>query len=427
MSRIIIKDIDLQNSDGRYEREVNITIEDSKITEISTKPPDKRKGDEVIEGKGLTAFPSFIDMHAHFREPGYEYKENIESGSLAAIKGGFTAVCIMPNTNPIISSPQDIEYILSPKRNPHCDIYAIASISTDSKCNELAPMSSTKEAGAIAFTNDGIGCEDLGFLYRALKYIKMIDSVYIHHSEIKSLSKGGVMNESALSTRLGLKGIPSEAEDISTISIILLNQIVKAKLHIAHVSSAISLEFIAWGKRKGIPVSAETTPHHFSLTEEELISYDANYKMYPPLRTKKDKEAIISAIKNDTIDVIATDHAPHALFEKRCEIEIAPFGVIGLETAFPVCFTYLVKPGHISLSQLLQKIVVNPAKILNLPINKIEKGMTANIVLIDLKERKKITSDFFVSKSQNSPFIGKTLYGFPKITIYKGNIVYKEI
>ncbi|HNZ28700.1 MAG TPA: dihydroorotase, partial [Candidatus Goldiibacteriota bacterium] len=371
--------------------------------------------------------PGFIDMHSHFREPGYEYKETIESGSRAAAQGGYTTVACMPNTSPAIDNQALVEFInLKSKQVGLVDVHAIGSITKGREGKELSPIGELVKAGAVAISDDGSSVMNSEILRRALEYAKMFNIPVIEHCEDPDLAGEGVMNEGYYSTLLGLKGIPKAAEEVIVARDILLARETGGRLHIAHVSTEGSIELIKWAKKQGLNVTAEAAPHHFSLDESTLKDYDTNFKMNPPLRTKEDVKSIRKALKDNVIEVIATDHAPHAEVDKRVEFNNAAYGIVGLETAFPLICEYLIRPGVLSLSQAIAKITVNPAQILNLKKGSLAVDQNADIVVANVDKEVKITRDFFASRSTNSPFIGKTLHGSVEYVIKKGKIIYQN-
>lgn len=425
MTKLLIKNGIVVDPANNLEEKLDILISDNKIEKVEKNISEKNA--EIIDASGLVVMPGFIDMHVHFREPGYEYKETIESGSRAAVKGGYTTVCCMPNTLPPIDNQAMVEFInLKSKQVGLIDVLPIGTITKERKGEELSPIGELFKAGAVAISDDGNCVANAEIIRRALEYCKMFGIPVIEHCEDINLSMDGMMNEGYYSTLLGLKGIPKAAEEVMVARDILIAREVGGKLHIAHISTEGSIELLSWAKKQGVNVTAEVTPHHFTLDESMLIGYDTNYKMNPPLRTKKDISAIKEALKSNVIDVIATDHAPHAELDKDVEFNVAAFGIIGLETAFPLIITELVNPGILTLRQAISKITINPAKILNLKKGTLSIGADADITIADINKEVEITEDFFGSRSSNSPFIGKKLKGSIEFVIKNGRVIYSN-
>lgn len=391
----------------------DILIVDGIIEKIASKiHSDKSVEEYELEGKLIA--PGFFDMHVHLREPGYEHKETIETGLTAAATGGFTGVCCMPNTNPPIDEAFVVKMIKDKAVKVNSglvEVFPIAAATKSREGKELSPMMELLEAGAVAFSDDGSPIEDPEVMRRAMEYADMLGKFIIQHPEERSLSKGGVMNEGLVSTSLGLPPIPRIAEEIMIERDIRLAEYIKTRYHAAHISTAGSVDIIRKAKLKKLRVTCEVTPHHFTLTEEAVRSFNTNTKMNPPLRTQDDIDAIKEGMKDGTIDVIATDHAPHSYDEKEVEFMAAPFGIVGLETAIGLAITQLVVPKIISISQLIEKMSINPRRILNLPIIKIVEGQKANLTIIDISGKWEVRIQDFKSKSKNSPFNGCVLTG----------------
>jgi dihydroorotase len=391
----------------------DIHIVDGRIEKMGTglAPPS---GATVHDLKGIIAAPGFIDMHVHLREPGFEHKETILTGVSAAAGGGFTAVCCMPNTNPPIDDESVVRYIQSKARTAMgglVDVYPVAAVTVGRKGEHLAPLAELSDAGAVAFTDDGDPVHDAEVMRRALEYAAMFRRPVIQHAQDIPLSKGGVMNEGFVATSLGLWGMPHIAEEIMVSRDIALTQYTGGQYHVAHMSTAGSLELVRQAKRSGLLVTCEVTPHHFTLTDEAVRSYDTNTKMNPPLRTAADVQAMREGLRDGTIDVIATDHAPHSFDEKQVEYQTAPFGIVGLETAIGLAVTGLLKTGLLSLAQLIEKFSINPRRILHLPEIRIREGEMANITLFDPAVEWTVDPRLFKSKSKNTPFGGYKLVG----------------
>ncbi len=369
---------------------------------------------EIVDLRGKIVAPGFFDMHVHLREPGYEYKETILSGCTAAAQGGFTGVACMPNTNPAIDDESVIKFIQQKARvalNGLVDVYAVGAVTVGRKGEHLAPLAELAAAGAVAFTDDGDPVHDAEIMRRALEYARMFNKPIIQHAQDLPLTKGGVMNEGFMSTTLGLPGMPAIAEDIVVARDIALVEYTGAQYHVAHMSTAGGVELVREAKRKRLNVTCEVTPHHFTLTDEAVRSYDTNTKMNPPLRTCDDVEALKEGLRDGTIDVIATDHAPHSFDDKQVEFQCAPFGIVGLETAIGLAFSELFAKGILSLYQLVEKFSSNPRRILHLPPIVIREGEMANFTIIDPQLAWKVDIQQFKSKSKNSPFQGRTLTG----------------
>jgi dihydroorotase len=368
---------------------------------------------KVIDLTDKLIVPGMLDLHAHFREPGREDEETLMSGALAAMTGGFTGVCTMPNTQPATDNRETVQYIFDKFRGHLVDVYPIAAITMHREGKQLVEMAELVDAGVIAFSDDGSSVANSLLLRRALDYSRMFNVVIIEHCEDPLLAEGGVMHEGFVSTKLGLPGIPSIAEEIIVARNIMLAKYTSGKMHIAHVSTAAAVDLIRRAKAEGVKVTCEVTPHHFTLTDEAVSDYDTNTKMNPPLRTQKDVEAIIAGLKDGTIDAIATDHAPHSIEEKEIEFSEAPFGIVGLETALGLAITQLVHKNSVSIYDVLEKMSVNPYKVLGLPVPQISVGEKANLSIIDPSLNWKVDKNKFKSKSINTPFDGWELTGKP--------------
>lgn len=386
-------------------------------------------GDEgdLLDAYGKMVVPGLIDQHTHLREPGYEAKETIETGTRAAAKGGFTSVACMPNTDPVADNKTVITYIRTRAREKGIvNVFPIGALTFGRKGKELCEMADLKEAGAVAFSDDGSCVADSGVMYRAMQYAWMVGLPVITHCEDNGLSAGGLVNEGYMATMLGLKGIPAAAETIMVARDIILAAATGCKLHIAHISTAGSVEMVRQAKAKGIAITAEVTPHHLFLTEEAVASFDPATKVNPPLRSAADVRALTEGLRDGTIDVIATDHAPHAPEEKDVEYEGAPFGVVGLETAVGLVWTRLVQTGVLDLLEVITKMTVNPARILGIPKGTLEVGRDADITIIDPEREETVEPTRFESLGRNTPFAGWRLKGLPVATIVDGRVVMQE-
>ena len=402
----------------------DILIDKGKIADIKTKI--NTKAQKTIDATGLVVAPGFIDMHVHLREPGQEDKETIRTGSKAAAKGGFTSVACMPNTSPVNDNAGITDFIVSEARkNAVVNVFPIAAVTRGQKGEQLTDMKDLQRAGAIAFSDDGYPVANNEVMRRALEYSSLLNTLIIDHCEDKNLSGDGVMHEGFYSFTYGLNGIPSSSEEVMVSRNMVLAKYSKARVHIAHLSVKGAAELIRIAKKKNIPLTAEVTPHHLLLTDESLKTYDTNLKMNPPLRSKEDVKALIKAMKDGIIDVLATDHAPHTEDDKAVEFDRAPFGIIGLESAVPLMVDRFVHTGIISLSRFIQMISTNPARILGL-VNKgkISPGSDADLTILNLDKNIVIDADSFESKSKNCPFHGWELKGCPEITIVRGKIAY---
>ncbi len=377
---------------------------------------------EVIDANGKYVTPGLVDMHVHLRDPGYTYKEDIESGTKAAAMGGVTSVACMPNTDPICDNVAVIEYIKSiAEKVGVVNVYPIGAITKGLKSEELAEIGSFKFAGVVAVSDDGRPVQSAGLMRRALEYADMFDVTVISHCEEMTIAEGS-MNEGAVATKLGLKGISNAAEEIMVNREIILAENTGTAVHIAHISTKGSVEAIRQAKKRGVRVTCETCPHYFTLTDEAVMGYNTNAKMNPPLRTAADVEAIIAGLADGTIDAIATDHAPHNIDIKRCEFKDAANGIIGLETSLGLSVKYLVKTGILTMSELIEKMSLNPAHILGLGKGSLSVGSAADVIVFDADKEYTVDVSKFVSKSKNSPYDGYVLCAKPEYTIVGGKI-----
>lgn len=427
MSTLLIKNGHVIDPANKIDAANDIYVENGKIKEVA-KSIDK-EADEVIDAKGLTVTPGLIDMQVHFREPGREDKETIETGSMAALAGGVTSVVVMPNTTPAADNQSVIGYIVKKaKELDLINVYPTGTITVAQKGNQLAEINDLKNAGAIAITDDGVDVQDEGILRRAMEYAKTLDILIMSHCETDSLTDGGVMHEGWVSTQLGLPGTPAISEDLAVQKNIMLAKMTGARLHLLHNSSAGAMKAITEAKKEGYKnITAEVSVQHFALTDEFCMGYNTDAKMYPPLRSEEHVKAVVKAIKDDVIDAFTTDHAPHTDAEKQEPFEDAAFGSTGLETSFAIMNTYLVEPKHIKLSKGIEKMTIGPAKILGIKKGTLSKGADADISIFDMKKEwvfdsKKQT----YSKGKNCIFNGLKLTGKCKIAIVGGVVKYKD-
>jgi dihydroorotase len=403
----------------------NLWIKDGIINKISKEDFGTDKETEQIEGKSYICSPGLYDMHVHFREPGYEYKEDIDSGAESAANGAFTGVCVMPNTDPAIDNITVVNFIKQRAKNLLVDVDISGTITQGRGGKLISPMLELSDYGALMFTDDGSCVMDSEVMKRAFDYASTHDMLISQHCEDHTLTKDYAMNEGAISGKLGLKGYPSIAEDIIVARDITLSEYCgNRRYHVQHISTKRAIYIVNDAKQRGLRISTEATPHHFINTEEELVSYNPNLKMNPPLRTKDDVSAVIEGLKDGTIDCIVTDHAPHALHEKDVEYEKAPNGIIGLETSLALTLTHLYHNGHLSLNQIIEKMAVNPRKLLKLKDIKIAEGEKANLSIFSLDEEWIVDAKKFKTKAKNCPYIGLKLKGKPKFAI-NNNQIYK--
>lgn len=420
MRRVIKNGFVLENNE---QVQKDIAIEDGKIVEISDSIDNH---DEVIDANGKLITPGFVDVHVHLREPGGEHKETIETGTRAAARGGFTAVMPMPNTRPVPDNAETLTKIIDRiKETAHVKVLPYASITTRQLGKELTDFKALKEAGAFAFTDDGVGVQSADMMYQAMKQAAALDMAVVAHTEENTLIHGGAIHEGKTSEALGIPGIPSICESTQIARDVLLSEAANCHYHVCHVSTKESVRVIRDAKRAGIRVTAEVTPHHLVLDENDITSADTNFKMNPPLRGSDDRAALIEGLLDGTIDFIATDHAPHAEDEKKVEITSAPFGIVGSENAFQLLYTKLVKTGVFTLQQLVDWLTVKPSETFNLPMGELKVDRDADITLIDLDKKYTLDKTEFLSKSQNTPFDGEALISDIYMTLVNGNVVYK--
>ncbi len=412
---------------GQWNGVADVLIEEGKISAVEPNLKQKFQGVKAlatIDAKGLLVCPGFVDLHVHFREPGFEYKETIATGSAAAVAGGFTSVCCMPNTQPVNDSRSITEFILAQAAAAgKARVFPIGAITKGSKGEALAEIGELFDAGCVAVSDDGSPVMNSLVMRRAMEYASAFRLPVVDHCEDSVLSHGGSMHEGAVSTELGIPGIPKAAEEVMVARNISLAELTGARLHLPHVSTLGSVRMVREAKARGVPVTAEAAPHHFSLTDEAVRSFDANAKMNPPLRTDEDVQAVKEGLCDNTIDVVATDHAPHAVQEKQLEFDAAPFGIIGLETAFPLTLN-LVEEGILTLEQAIAKLTRGPARVFGLSHGTLVPGVEADITLIDQAATWIVEPARLHSLSRNTPFAGWTMKGRVVTTLVGGEVVY---
>jgi len=404
-----------------FNKQVDVLIDGNKIIKIESEITSKY--DKLIDATNLYILPGLVDAHCHLREPGFEYKEDIESGATSAMYGGFTSIACMPNTHPVIDNQALVKYIKDrSKQVGKAKVYPIGAVSVNQEGKNIVEMGILKEEGAVAFSDDGKPVLSSSFMKKALLYADTFDGLIISHCEDLDLCENGVMNEGYMSSSLGLKGISSAAEEIMVFRDVKLAEYTNTRIHIAHISTKGSVEIIKNAKKRGVKVTAETCPHYFSITDKACDQFNTLAKVNPPLREDSDVLAIKEGLKDDTIDIIATDHAPHHKDEKNIEFQYASNGMIGFETAFSLAYTNLVKTGIITLEKLIEKLSYNPAKLLKIEGGSLEEGKVADLIIVDLNEQFTIDINKFKSKSKNSPFNGMKVYGKIKHVMIEGDI-----
>ncbi|MBS3680117.1 dihydroorotase [Ornithinibacillus massiliensis] len=423
--RILLKNASRLMENGVLES-CDVLIEEGKIKQIG-ESIENEAVDRLINCEGKLVTPGFIDVHIHLREPGGEHKETIKTGTKAAARGGFTTVCAMPNTNPV---PDDVASITSLLEKIDQDalirVIPYASITKGLKGEELTDLEELAKHNVFAFTDDGVGIQTAHAMYSAMKRAQAAGKAIVAHCEDNSIVYGGVVHHGDVSERLDLPGIPSISESVQIARDVLLAEATGCHYHVCHVSTKESVRVIRDAKKAGIHVTAEVTPHHLILNEDSITQDDGNWKMNPPLRSKADQEALLEGLLDGTIDFIATDHAPHSADEKAQGMLHAPFGIVGLETAFPLLYTNLVKRGKITLHQLIDWLTIKPAQVFHLPYGRLRENDIADVTLIDLSRETRIDKHTFYSKGKNTPFHNWNVTGIPVVTIYEGNIVYEE-
>ena len=420
MSSILIQGGRVIDPVQNMDRLTNVLIEDGKIAGYDVLPNGQ---DIILDVEGKIVAPGLMDMHVHLREPGREEDETIATGTAAAIAGGFTSIACIPNTEPPIDTRGTVEFIRhQAAQADNCNVFVVACVSKDREGKELAEIGQLVEAGAVAFSDDGAPVYDAELMRRALQYCLMFDKPILNHAEVRELTDGGVMHEGQVSMTLALAGMPAQAEDMMTGRDISLAESTGGHVHMMHVSSAGSIELIRRAKSRDVRVTTEVCPHHFTLTDKELRRFDSNYKMSPPLRSQDHVDACIEGLVDGTIDCIVTDHAPHAVEKKMRDLDAAPFGILGLETALPLVIMRLIEPGHLDWLTALAKMTINPARILRLDKGTLRVGADADVTIIDPKARWIVDAREFKSKSINSPFVGWEMHGRAETVIVDGKI-----
>jgi dihydroorotase len=419
--KVLLKNIRVIDNAEKLNAVKSVVIRNDKIADILDKPPASFDG-ETWEDKNFVLIPGLFDMHVHFREPGREDEETLETGSFTAANGGFTGVACMPNTDPAIDTQEVVNFIREETRDYLVDVHPVSAITKAREGKELAPIAEMVEAGAVAISDDGSPVMNAELMRRALEYSKMFDIPILGHEEDTNLSKNRHMHEGFYSTKLGIQGIPALSEEIMVARDIMLTEFTGGRFHVCHISSKGSVELIRQAKAKGLKVTCEVTPHHFTLTDQVVESYDTNTKMNPPLRSDEDRQALIDGLKDGTIDAIATDHAPHSIEEKEAEYIYAPFGITGLETVLGLITSELLDTKILTLKDIYDRCVQNPRKILNLDVPKIKTGENANLTLFSQKENWTYNDSISFSKSRNTPFTDHPLTGRSVVVINKGKI-----
>ena len=422
---LLLQNGTLLNVETGQTRQADVLIRDGQIAQIG----DGLEADvPAFDATDKTISPGWMDMHVHFREPGFEYKETIETGCRAAAFGGFTAAACMPNTDPPIATRDVVEFIIERAEGTSVDVYPIACVSKKREGKELAEMADLAEGGAVAFSDDGSPVQDAGLMRRALEYSQMLGRPIINHMEDLALNPHGHMHEGEVATRLGIPGIPALAEEVMIARDLLLAEVVGGHVHVAHISTARAVDLVRQAKKRGVPVTAEVCTHHLALTDEavEATDFSTDTKMHPPLRSAADVQALKDGLRDGTIDALCTDHAPHAAFEKEVEFIAAPFGILGLETAWGLVGRELIEPGVLTLAEAVQKLTVAPRQILGLPNPRLQEGEAANLTVFDATTRWTFEGHHIRSKSRNTPFVGSELVGRAWATYNKGQWVLSE-
>lgn len=418
---LLLKNGRVVDPSQKIDEKIDILIENGRIVELGNGLGIKAK--EVIDLSNKIVCPGFIDMHVHLREPGFEYKETIETGTHAAVRGGFTSIACMPNTNPVADNQEVIRFVMNrAMEKGAANVFSVGAISKGLNGEELAEMGELFENGAVALSDDGKCIQNADLMRRALQYAKMFNLAIISHCEDTNLSRNGVINEGFISAKLGLTGIPKACEEVVVARDIQLAEWTNGRLHIAHISSSYSVELVRQAKKRGVNVTAEVTPHHLLLDESLAEGFDTNVKVNPPLCGEDDRFALLEGLKDGTIDCIVSDHAPHSRVDKEVEFVDAAFGVVGLETSVSVILTKLVHQKKLTMQRMIEKFTLGPAKILNLDKGTLQKGKDADITVLDLEKESTIDPNSFLSKGRNTPFAGWKVKGMPVMTIVGGRV-----
>ena len=422
---ILIKNGRLINPSENLDKVMDIFVEDGIIKEKAESI--EKQADTVIDAAGCYAMPGLIDLHVHFRDPGLTYKEDIETGSKAAAKGGFTTVCCMPNTKPVVDNVETVKYIIEKgEKTGLTNVLPVGAVTKNMAGVEITDVEELKKAGICAISEDGKSVMNSGVYRKAMKNAAKANVPVLAHCEDINLVEGGVINLGDKSSELGVKGISNAVEDVIAMRDIMLAKETGATLHLCHCSTKDSVEMVKRAKEEGIKVTAEVCPHHFSMCSDDITSNDGNFKMNPPLRAREDMEALIKGLQDDIMDVISTDHAPHSAEEKAKDLEHAPFGIVGLETSVALTVTNLVKKGYLTPMQMAAKMSYNPAKVLGIPKGTLDEGKIADITIIDPDKEYTIDVNTFESKGKNTPFDGYKVSGEVEYTILNGKVVYSN-
>ncbi|MDX2266718.1 MAG: dihydroorotase [Bryobacter sp.] len=424
MAKLLIRNGHVIDPANGVDRVTDVLLANGIVRAVGENLP--ARGAEELDATGKIVTPGFIDMHVHLREPGFESSETIETGGRCAAVGGFTSIACMPNTKPVNDTAHLTRYILERARNvTKVNVFPIGAITKGSAGEELASIGAMKEAGAVAISDDGRPVMNSRVMRRAMEIAASFNIPVIDHCEDLNLSAGGDMNESETSIRLGLRGIPACSEDVMVARDLLLVEVTGARFHVAHLSTRNAMAMVAEAKRRGLPVTCEVTPHHFALHDAEILPYDSNYRMKPPIRCNHDLEAMVEGIKHGVVDAIATDHAPHSVTDKMQEFERCPFGILGLETAIAVTLERLVHPGHISVARMVELFTTGPARILGLNRGALTPGLPGDVTILDLNDSWTYEVAKTASKSRNSPFDGHTYRGRATATIVAGEVIWR--
>jgi dihydroorotase len=409
----------------KLDETLDLLVAEGRVAEVGSglEAPEAAR---VIECEGLLVLPGLIDVHVHLREPGGEHKETIATGARAAAAGGFTSICAMPNTDPVIDTPATVGFVAAAGRQAGFSrVYPVGAISLGQKGEQLTEIGELVEAGAVAITDDGSPVMDSGLMRMALEYAQAFDIPVADHPEDLGLSRTGVMNEGLVSARLGLEGKPNASEDVHIARDLLVAELTGGHIHLQHISTRQGVELIRQAKERGVRVTAEASPHHLLLTEREVEGYRTDAKMNPPLRTEEDREAVVAGLLDGTLDTVATDHAPHHYDEKEQAFDDAPFGVVGLETALGLMLTHFVEPGRLTLSELVERMSLNPAKAFRLPAGTLLEGVAGDVTVVDPAAEWTVDPSRFYSRARNTPFTGEILRGVAVLTVVDGRIVHE--